>query len=94
MDRVPNVWIKELYKVKKGLDERIDEAVLRWRGWRMIGLPRECAGSRSVGRLQKRWIDTMKTCLRKRGVDVREARRMVGVCEGCILGDEPLTLMR
>ena len=35
------------------------------------------AGSCSVGRLQKRWIDTVKDCLRKRGLDVRQARRMV-----------------
>ena len=25
----------------------------------------ECAGSRSVGKLQKGWIDTMKDCLKK-----------------------------
>ena len=52
-----------------------------WRGWRGIGLPKEyveeCAGSRSVGRPRKRWIDTVKECLRKRGLDVRQARRMV-----------------
>ena len=37
----------------------------------------ECAGSCSVGWLWKRWIDTMKDCLKKRGLDVRQARRMV-----------------
>ena len=37
----------------------------------------ECAGSHSMGRPQKRWIDTVKECLRKRGVDVKQARRMV-----------------
>ena len=37
----------------------------------------ECAGSCSVGRSRKRWIDTMKDCLKKRGLDVRKARRMV-----------------
>ena len=34
MYRVPNPWIMELCRVKKGLDERIDEGlegVLRWR---------------------------------------------------------------
>ena len=36
----------------------------------------ECAGSQSVGRLQKRWIDTME-CFKKRGLEVRQARRMV-----------------
>ena len=35
------------------------------------------AGTHSVGRLHKRLIDTMKSCLRKRGFDVRQARRMV-----------------
>ena len=37
----------------------------------------ECAGSRSVGRPRKRWIDNVKECLRKRGLDVRQAWRMV-----------------
>ena len=32
MDRVLNAWIRELCGVKKGLDERIDEGVLRWFG--------------------------------------------------------------
>ena len=30
MDRVPTARIKELCGVKKGVDERIDEGVLRW----------------------------------------------------------------
>ena len=37
----------------------------------------DCAGSRSVGRPWNRWNDTVKECLRKRGLDVRQARRMV-----------------
>ena len=36
-----------------------------------------CAGNRSVGRPRKRWIDTVKEGLRKRGLDVRLARRVV-----------------
>ena len=32
----------------------------------------ECAG-----RPRKRWIDAVKDCLRKRGLDVSRARRMV-----------------
>ena len=36
----------------------------------------ECARSRSVGRPWKRWIDIMNECLKKRGLDVRQARRM------------------
>ena len=69
----------------KGVLERIDEGILRWFGHveRMendmiakrvyVG---ECAYSRSVGWLWKRRIDTMKKCLMKRGLDVRQARRM------------------
>ena len=37
----------------------------------------ECASSRSVGRSRKRWIDTVNDRLRKRGLDVRQGRRMV-----------------
>ena len=37
----------------------------------------ECAGNCSVGWLWKRWIDIVKDCLRKRGLDVRQVRRMV-----------------
>ena len=37
----------------------------------------ECASNRSVCRPWKGWIDNVKEGLRKRGLDVREARRMV-----------------
>ena len=37
----------------------------------------ECTGSRSVGRPRKRWTDTVKECLKRRVLDVRQARRMV-----------------
>ena len=68
--------------MRNGLDDRIDEDILWWFSHvkRMerdriakrvyVG---ECAGSCSVGRPWKRWIDTME-CLRKRGLDVRQAR--------------------
>ena len=32
VDKVPNARIRELCGVKKGLDERIDEGLLRWFG--------------------------------------------------------------
>ena len=35
----------------------------------------ECAGIRSVGWPRKRWIDTVKDCLKKRGLDVRQASK-------------------
>ena len=78
--------IRELWGVKKRLDERIDEGVLRWFGHvvRMendriakrvyVG---EYASSRSVGRSRKRSTDTVKEYLRKRGLVVRQERRMV-----------------
>ena len=66
--------IRELCGVKKGLDERIDEDMLQWFG-HLERMERdriakrvyvqEYAGSCSVGSLQKRWIDTVKECLRK-----------------------------
>ena len=37
----------------------------------------EFAGSRSACRPWKRWIDTVKEGLKKRGLDVRQARRIV-----------------
>ena len=86
MDRVPNARIRELCGVRKRLDESIDESVLRWFGHvermerdRIVKRAHEgeCAGSRSVGWPQKRWIDTVKECLKKRWLDVRQARRMV-----------------
>ena len=88
MDRVPNARIRELCGEKKGVDERIDEGVLRCFGHvermendRIDNYNRdyvgECAGSRSVGRARKRWTDTVKVCLKKRGLDIRQAKRMV-----------------
>ena len=86
MDKVLEARVTGLCRVENGLDERIDEDVLRWFGHveRMerdriakrvnVG---ECAGSRSVGKPRKKWIDTMRECLKKRGLDVRQARRMV-----------------
>ena len=38
---------------------------------------RECSGICSGGRPWKRWIDIVKECLKKRGLDVQEAKRMV-----------------
>ena len=32
MDKASNARIRELYGVTKGMDERIDESVLRWLG--------------------------------------------------------------
>ena len=32
MDKVPNARIRQLYGVTKGVDEKIDEIILRWFG--------------------------------------------------------------
>ena len=37
----------------------------------------EFVGSRSEGRPRKRWLDTVKEFLKKRGLEIRQARRMV-----------------
>ena len=76
MDRVPNARIRVLCRVTKGVNERIDEDVL----WSFSHVERmekdmiakrayaeECAGSRSVERPRKRWVDIVKDCLIKRG---------------------------
>ena len=83
MDKVPNGWIRELCRVEKGLDERIDKGLFGHveRMERDSIAKRvyvgECTGTLSVGRLWKRWIDTVKDCLKKRRLDIRQARRMV-----------------
>ena len=85
--------MRELCGVTKGIDERIDKCVLFWFGHveRMehdrfakriyVG---ECAGSRLVGRPRKIWLDIGKECLRNRGLDVRQARRMVQDGSECL----------
>ena len=81
MDKVPNVWIRKLSGVVKCVDGSIYEGVLRWFGhvekMEMTGSLRgsmwEYAGSRSVFRPRKTWVDSAK----KSDLDVREARRMV-----------------
>ena len=68
------------------VDEKIDEGVLRWLGHveRMLNdriakrvYVGECAGIHSVGMLRKRWIDTAKDCLGKRGFNFRQAMGIV-----------------
>ena len=77
---VLNARIRELCGVKKGVDERIDKGLLQWFGhverYRIakricVG---ECDGTRSLGRQWKRWIDTVKECLKKTGLYIRQAR--------------------
>ena len=57
MDRIPNARIRELCGVRKGHVERMERGRIAKRGY--VG---ECAGSHSVVRPWKRWIDTVKEC--------------------------------
>ena len=55
--------------------------------WIYVG---ECAGNRSVGRAWKRGIDTVKYCLKKRDLDVRQVRIIVhdrSVWRGLVRGN-------
>ena len=86
IDKVRNSRIRQLCGVTKGVDEKIDEGVLRWfdnvermendRIAKKVYVE-GCVGSRSVGRAWKRWTDTVKDYLNNRGLNVRQARRMV-----------------
>ena len=41
MNKVPNAWIRQLCRVTKSADKKIDKGVLRWFGeWKMTGLVR------------------------------------------------------
>ena len=57
--------------------------------WRGIGSTRVyigvCAGSRSVGRLRKKWTDTVKECLREEVwmTGKQEEWNRIGVNGGC-----------
>ena len=86
MDRVPNERVRKFFGVAKEVDERIDEGALRWfeyvekiENYRIAkrAYVGERVGIRSVGRPRKRWIDIVKYCLKKRGLNIRQARRMV-----------------
>ena len=99
MDKVLDARIRQFSRVTKCADEKIDEGVLRWFGHvermkdNMIAervYVGECAGSCSVDRPRKRWIDNVKNCLKKRGFDVRPARRMAhdrSVWQGFVMGN-------
>ena len=85
----------------KGVDKRIDDGVLQWFNHmeRMENdriakrvYVRECADSHSVGGPWKRWIVSMKDSLKKRDLDVTQARRMthdMGEWQGFVRRNEP-----
>ena len=85
MDKVPNarlmpwqptlmVWFDLVEKMEK---DRIGKRVY-------VG---ECARSHSVGRVWKRWIDTLKDRLRKRGLDCLASKDNGVLCWGFVKGN-------
>ena len=74
VDKVPNVWMRELYEVKKGVDERDDESVIcRLSHIEIMDNNRttkreyvkESMGSHLVGRPWKRETDSVTDCSKK-----------------------------
>ena len=64
----------------KGLDERSDEGMLQWFGYvEKIAktVCRRVCCSCSVGRLRKRWIDTVKKCLKEKRFGCQASKKMV-----------------
>src|SRR5678815_4666944 len=75
IDKMRNERIRELCGVKKAVNERINESMLRWFGHvermndsqlvkRMYS--GECVGNRPAGRPKKKWIESVKECLQER----------------------------
>ena len=72
IDKMRNERIRELCGVKKGVNERINESILRWFGHvermddsRLVKLmySGECVRNRLAGRPKKKWIESAKECL-------------------------------
>src|SRR5678816_785926 len=90
-DRVRNERIREWCGVKKGVNERINESMLRWfchvermNESRLVKrmYSGECVGNQPAGRPKKKWIESVKECLEERNGSLGEARRKVHIrCE-------------
>jgi hypothetical protein len=87
IDKMRNERIRELCGVERGMNERINESLLRWFGHmermdesRLVKrmYSSECEGSKPVGRPKKRWIESVTKCLQEWNVELEDARGMVG----------------
>merc|ERR1712237_175669 len=83
MDRIANVEIRRRCGKTVGVGERMDQGVLRWFGHaeRMEGerlvrrvYDSDARGMRGRGRPRKCWIDGTKEVMRRKGLDIQEAR--------------------
>ena len=86
MEKIPNAQLRNLNGEIKGVNERIDEGTFREFGRVERMESDKIAKSVYVGKIvgrrcdmrpRRRWNDTVKDCLKKRGLDIRQARRMV-----------------
>src|SRR5678815_5828185 len=89
IDKMRNERIRELCGVKKGVNKRINESMLRWFGHveRMNGsrlvkrmYSGDCVGNRPAGRPKRKWIESVNECLKERNVSLAEARIKVHDC--------------
>src|SRR5678815_5068657 len=73
IDKMRNELIRELCGVKKWVNERINESVLRWfdhmermNDSRLVKrmYSGECVGNRPAGRPKKKWIESVNECLK------------------------------
>jgi len=83
IDKERNERIREWCGVKKGVNERINESMLRWFGHvermnesRLVKrmYSGECVGNRPAGRPKRKWIESVNECLKERNVSLAEAR--------------------
>jgi len=98
IDRVRNDEIRRRCRKKGSVSERMDQSILRWFGHveRMDGdrmakqvYESEMQGRRCRGRPRKKWMDSVKEVLAKRGLNIQEAKVCVqnrqewrNVCRG------------
>ena len=85
IDKIRNEFIRSTCGVQKGINERINESMLRWFGHvermddsRMVKrmYKSECIGKRPPGRAKRRWIDSVEECLVEKNVSLVQARRL------------------
>ena len=79
LDKVPNICDEGIERKDCWSCSPMVRHVERMENYRIAKrvYVREFAGSCLVGSQRKRWIDTVKDGLKKRGLDVRQARRLV-----------------